>query len=306
MASYFERLPDLKIKNQSLADQIDLARSTNSNGFNLYANLALNYLEEAAKENHAESLDLLGMLYATGEFLEKDPKRAVGLFKRAAQLGLTEAKFHLAMALKEGFGANQNPTEAFAWLRIASKENLSEAIFALAECYEEGFGTEKNPELAAGYFLQAAEKGDANAIKKLITSALADPEHQNIHKIFQTIEKGANADIAECLVALGKALLALNSQKSHKGLELLEKAAELGSGSAFNALCRYFESKSDMVSAIVYAHLAKINGQWQADRYLQYLRDKASDEDLMRAAEIASFPSVKLTVNELKQRRQSC
>ncbi|WP_367181498.1 tetratricopeptide repeat protein, partial [uncultured Parasutterella sp.] len=72
------------------------------------SNTAIQYLKAAAEEEHAASLDLLGMLYATGQLLERDPKRAADLFRKAAVLGETNAKFHLAMALREGFGVRQN------------------------------------------------------------------------------------------------------------------------------------------------------------------------------------------------------
>ena len=45
------------------------------------SNTAIQYLKAAAEEEHAASLDFLGMLYATGQLLERDPKRAADLFR---------------------------------------------------------------------------------------------------------------------------------------------------------------------------------------------------------------------------------
>ena len=94
------------------------------------------------------------MLYATGQLLERDPKRAADLFRKAAVLGETNAKFHLAMVLQEGFGVRQNLDESFAWLRVASKEKSPEAMFALAEAYDQGLGVETNPEIAETFLVR--------------------------------------------------------------------------------------------------------------------------------------------------------
>ena len=76
------------------------------------------------------------MLYATGQLLERDPKtQAADLCRKAAVLGETNAKFHLAMALREGFGVRQNRDESFAWLRVAARRNLRKpCLLSLKAC----------------------------------------------------------------------------------------------------------------------------------------------------------------------------
>lgn len=160
MAGFFDKLPQIRSKKQAelpkpafdpyaflnLRPEPQTAEDRFKEAKELLSaesNTAIQYLKAAAEEEHAASLDLLGMLYATGQLLEKDPKRAADLFRKAAVLGETNAKFHLAMALREGFGIRQNLEESFAWLRVACKEKSPEAMFALAEAYDQGLGIEK-------------------------------------------------------------------------------------------------------------------------------------------------------------------
>lgn len=90
------------------------------------SNTAIQYLKAAAEEEHAASLDFLGMLYATGQLLERDPKRAADLFRKAAVLGETNAKFHLARALRGRVsGVRQNLDESFCLASSSSKRKIA-------------------------------------------------------------------------------------------------------------------------------------------------------------------------------------
>ena len=183
MSGFFDKLPEISPKKQAPAEKtvfdpyaflnLRPEPQTAEDRFkeakellSAESNTAIQYLK--AEEEHAASLDLLGMLYATGQLLEKDPKRAADLFRKAAVLGETSAKFHLAMALREGFGVRRNLEESFAWLRVAAKEKSPEAMFALAEAYDQGLGVEKNAEIAETFFSQAALKGERRAIMRMV------------------------------------------------------------------------------------------------------------------------------------------
>ena len=185
MTGFFDKLPEISPKKQALTQKpvfdpysflnLRPEPQTAEDRFkeakellSAESNTAIQYLKAAAEEEHAASLDFLGMLYATGQLLERDPKRAADLFRKAAVLGETNAKFHLAMALREGFGVRQNLDESFAWLRVAAKEKSPEAMFALAEAYDQGLGVETNPEIAETFFSQAALKGEKRAIMRMV------------------------------------------------------------------------------------------------------------------------------------------
>ena len=109
MSGFFDKLPEISSKKQAPAEKtvfdpyaflnLRPEPQTAEDRFkeakellSAESNTAIQYLKAAAEEEHAASLDLLGMLYATGQLLEKDPKRAADLFRKAAVLGETSAK----------------------------------------------------------------------------------------------------------------------------------------------------------------------------------------------------------------------
>lgn len=268
---------------------------------------ALKYLESAANEEHAASLDLLGMLYATGELLEKNEKRAAELFRKAAVLGESRAKFHLAMALREGFGTQKNLQESFAWLRIAAREKFPEAIFALAEAYDLGIGTEKNPEIAERFFSEAAFKGEKRAVERMIRLSSQGPM-PNPRLCLRWLFKGAVAKIPYCLLAIARYWLEHRTPAVEKALGLLEEGALIEDIACLNELSAFWSSgrfaPKDYVSAVVYAHMAATRSDWRAQRHLEKLRKTAHREELMEAAAIASMPSSEEVVAALIKRRQ--
>ena len=268
---------------------------------------ALRYLESAAGEDHAASLDLLGMLYATGQFLEKNEKRATELFRKAATLGDVKGKLHLAMALREGFGTQANPTESFAWLRLAAKEKLPEAIYALAECYETGIGTEKNRTIAEGFFSEAAFKGNPAAIEHMLMLA-TEGDTPNPKLALRWLFKGAEASIPFCLLAVGRYWLEYRPSTFEKGVSLLEEGALLEDLECIKELSSVWSNgrfvTPDPVSALVYCHLAATQNDWRSREKLLYLRENSPTEVLSEAAEIASFPGNEFVIKELIKRRK--
>ena len=237
MSGFFDKLPEISPKKQAPAEKtvfdpyaflnLRPEPQTAEDRFkeakellSAESNTAIQYLKAAAEEEHAASLDLLGMLYATGQLLEKDPKRAADLFRKAAVLGETSAKFHLAMALREGFGVRRNLEESFAWLRVAAKEKSPEAMFALAEAYDQGLGVEKNAEIAETFFSQAALKGERRAIMRMVRLTSEGP-HLNPKLCLHWLFKGAAVKIPVCLLAVGRYWLETTPKNPSRGLGFL-------------------------------------------------------------------------------------
>lgn len=123
-----------------------------------YYNMAINN-----KTPDAYALNNLGVCYLTGEGVESNPKKAVELFTKAAELGDDYAKLNLADAYYLGNGTRQSFKKAFElYKEVAEKGNVT-ALKYLAECYQEGKGTEVNYKLALECYQKAAEKGDEEA-----------------------------------------------------------------------------------------------------------------------------------------------
>ena len=250
------------------------------------SNTAIQYLKAAAEEEHAASLDFLGMLYATGQLLERDPKRAADLFRKAA--------------------VRQNLDESFAWLRVAAKEKSPEAMFALAEAYDQGLGVETNPEIAETFFSQAALKGEKRAIMRMVRLT-SEGSHLNPKLCLHWLFKGAAAKIPVCLLAVGRYWLETTPKSPVRGLGFLEEGALSEDPDCLLELGFFWSSARfvapDIVAAIVYCHLASTFGSWKASQKLSDLRALAQKDQLMEAAGIAAFPSSQLVVQEIIKRR---
>ena len=75
----------------------------------------------AAEHGYLPAAFTLGRLYATGETLSKDPKRALAWYTRAAQAGSTDAQINLGYLYAEGDGVAQDLEAAYAWFYTAQQ-----------------------------------------------------------------------------------------------------------------------------------------------------------------------------------------
>lgn len=150
------------------------------------------WLKRAAEQNHLGALDLLGRLYARGEFGQKDTSTAreyllraaegghvasyvqlaallheddgsidasVDLLERAASQGSAEAEFALANLFLKGKAANLDKRKGLAWLKAAADHGHATALFELAVCYCRGDGVEADIERGVELYRAAGEQG---------------------------------------------------------------------------------------------------------------------------------------------------
>jgi hypothetical protein len=89
---------------------------------------ARTHWSEAVAGGDVSALNNLGYLLYYGLGGAPDQQQAVGLWRRAAERGHSEAQWHLGAAFQEGKALPQSNVEAYAWYRcaIASTEAASE------------------------------------------------------------------------------------------------------------------------------------------------------------------------------------
>ncbi len=265
-----------------------------------------NVLEATALDSsYAGKLKNLGLLYAAGRTLKKDPQRAFNLFKRAAALGEPDAAFYVAMALREGFGTSQNLNESFAWLRTAASRNQKEAIFELGQAFEKAWGCEADLEEAKALYEKSASMGDKNAQKRLVELAVIDPSE--FSGAFKWIEAANDNQLPDFILAQAKNLIETNPNNLGVALSLLEKAVILEDTDCMAYLAAFWKEgrfcPSDMVAAIVYAHMAASRGNYLCEEWLDKWRETVSEQELMEASEVASAANPKEIVQILAKRR---
>lgn len=115
-------------------------------------------IESGTDENFKSYIDGLKKLY-----VDKDFENATKLFKKVEKAGIIDGLTMQALCLADANNPKKNERKAFKMLKEAASGSAA-AQYQLAKCYEEGIGTEKNTDTARDLILQAAEKGDGNAL----------------------------------------------------------------------------------------------------------------------------------------------
>lgn len=106
----------------------------------------------------------LGLHLVNGEFgLSRDPVQAAGWFRRAAEQGLADAQFNLALFLLNGDDAPPDLPQAALWGQRAAKQGLTNAQDLLGLMYARGDGVPKDPVEALAWFMVAANLGHSEA-----------------------------------------------------------------------------------------------------------------------------------------------
>jgi TPR repeat protein len=98
----------------------------------------------------------LATRYDLGEQGEQDPSLAFRWYRRAADAGLPEAEFNVAVMLDSGRGVGKNLTEAANWYGRAAARGNRRAQYNLALLYDAGEGVPHNAALATFWLRQAA------------------------------------------------------------------------------------------------------------------------------------------------------
>jgi TPR repeat protein len=94
----------------------------------------------------------------------RDERKAVETWRKAAELGSTEAQNNLAIALYNGRGVARNAAEAVAWWKKAADSGDAEAQFNLASCIFSGHGTTADVPAAIVLMRAAMSQGHVEAM----------------------------------------------------------------------------------------------------------------------------------------------
>ena len=65
----------------------------------------------------------LGICYANGEGVRKNPSEAAKMFRNAAEQNVPQAQLRLGLCYYNGEGVAKDPAEAYAWFSMAAKVN---------------------------------------------------------------------------------------------------------------------------------------------------------------------------------------
>ena len=120
-------------------------------------------LENRAFEGVAEAQHDLATIYASGQGVRKDYKRAAYWFFQAAGAGIANAHYNLGVMFQQGLGVNKDFKKSLRWYESAAKLGHPEAMYNLGIAYVEGVGGVRDLDRGVAYFKKAANAGVAQA-----------------------------------------------------------------------------------------------------------------------------------------------
>ena len=121
-----------------------------------------------ADQTNRDALFLTARAYQSGwGGVTPDPRKAFGLFKRAAELGESRAQRQVGMALLQGDGAATAPREALDWFKKAAAAGNLDANIDVAVMLAKGEGVTQDATEARSWYLKAVDKGSAHALRGL-------------------------------------------------------------------------------------------------------------------------------------------
>lgn len=122
----------------------------------------------------------LGERYLSGNVVDKDEKKAVELFEKAANQNSDIGMLKLADCYKKGVGVAQDNAKAFSLYEKSANMGNTDAMIALSDMYAGGDGFEKNMSKALFWKEKLAFKGNINAQKFILANQSVDYEKAGI------------------------------------------------------------------------------------------------------------------------------
>ena len=130
---------------------------------------ALALYKQAAEHGDAKAQTKLGICYCNGWGVSKDYLQAVSWFRQAAEQGEANAQANLGVCYYNGWGVGQNYSQAVYWYKKAAEQDEASGQTNLGVCYYNGLGVKQDYNLAVEWYQKAADQGKANAQYNLAT-----------------------------------------------------------------------------------------------------------------------------------------
>ena len=85
-----------------------------------------------AEDGHVVAQSLIGTMYAYGEGVEQDNKKAIYWLSKAAEYGSSQAQFNLAVMHEKGLGVDADLETARKWFKASADQGREDAAARLA------------------------------------------------------------------------------------------------------------------------------------------------------------------------------
>ena len=138
-----------------------------------YRRVADRYIaEQPAGRSRAQVTLIVGGLYETGRMGETDAVVAAQYYQKAAETGLTEAKFALGNVYNSGAESatghiERDPAKARGLFEEAAEAGSVPAMVALGIIYSDGMNVNPDSKKALHYLMEAGKRADPTALDRL-------------------------------------------------------------------------------------------------------------------------------------------
>lgn len=185
---------------------------------------ALELYKIVADNGNVDCMENVGVMYAHEEHgIPRDIEKAIEYFEKAARLGSEKAMYNLKLLYKEKY---HDDHEQFYFSKIqswADEGNIS-VLTELGILYHDGIGVEKDVEKGNAIIRSAADQGEPGALR-VVSQMLFDGNAPEAEKY---IIKSLQAGNYEAKLLLGKLYTSGGSfaDKEVEGIKLLRESAE--------------------------------------------------------------------------------
>ena len=146
----------------------------------------------------------LGCIYAYGQGVKTDYKKAATYYSIAAENNHAEAQCMYATMCHMGIGVQQNDNLAFNWYNKSAKQGNDEAQYCIGLAYYNGEGVIQDYKLAVKWFIEAAKQGHAHAQNNLGQCYLkGEGVAQSVNEGLKWVTESANKGNADAQCSLG-------------------------------------------------------------------------------------------------------
>jgi TPR repeat protein/predicted Ser/Thr protein kinase len=189
--------------------------------------------QEAAAQNHAKAMVLLGDCYEEGVGVRWDYAEAMRWYRKAADVGNSSAMTNIGRLYRNGWGVPQDYAEAMRWFRKAADAGNSSAMTNIGRLYRNGWGVPQDYAEAMRWFRKAADAGNSyamNDIGRLYRNGWGVP--QDYAEAMRWFRQAADAGSGWAMINIGT--LYQNGwgvpQDYAEAMRWFRQAAEAGSG----------------------------------------------------------------------------
>lgn len=235
------------------ANQLGNIYSADSTDSHYDIQKAIQFYEQGVKNGSDRAMTNLANLYANGNGVQSNLKKAMqlrtdailGLLKLAEQ-GNPAAQWRLGCNLYDGTGTQKNEKVGVDWIKSAAEQGYVPAFFSMGAIFANGMGDiPQNLKESFEWYLKGAEKGEAGAMYQVATCYSTGRGADNdLPKAFDWYLKAAELGYPDALFTV--ALYYQNGNGTDKNyseaFKWYKKSAERGNTSAMNNIGAMYQS----------------------------------------------------------------